>query len=162
MIEQLDVTHDVEQFNCGRESLDHFLKRFALANHNADSARTYVACRESRVIAYYSIVAGAVEHANVPRRIGMGLARHPVPVILLARLAVDGAEQRRGLGKALVKDALVKTAAAAAIVGIRALLVHAKDEEVVEWYELLGFNRSPTDSDHLFLLMKDLRAMLDE
>ena len=162
MIERFDVTHDVEQFECGRESLDHFLKRFALVNQNADSARTYVACRESRVIAYYSLAAGAVEHADVPHRIGKGLARHPVPVILLARLAVNGAEQRRGLGKALVKDALIKTAAAAAIVGIRALLVHAKDEEAREWYEFLGFELSPTNPNHLFLLMKDLRVMLAE
>ena len=94
--------------------------------------------------------------------LGKGLARHPVPVMLLARLAVDLTWQGRGLGKALVKDALLRTAAAADIAGIRALLVHAKDDEARGWYEALEFEPSPTDPYHLFLLMKDLRAMLSE
>ena len=161
-IEKLDATHDVESFACGKEPLDRFLKRFALANQSADSARTYVACRGSTVLAYYSLAAGAVEHAGAPRRVGMGLARHPIPVMLLARLAVDRTEQGRGLGKALIKDALLRTAAAADIAGIRALLVHAKDDEARAWYEALEFEPSPTDPRHLFLLMKDLRAMLSE
>ena len=159
-IEKLGATHDVEPFACGKEPLDRFLKRFALTNQNADSARTYVACRGSTVLAYYSLAAGAVEHADAPRRVGKGLARHPVPVTLLARLAVDRTEQGRGLGKALVKDALLRTAAAADIAGIRALLVHAKDDEARAWYEALEFEPSPTDPRHLFLLMKDLRAIL--
>ena len=79
-----------------------------------------------------------------------------------ARLAVDRAEQGRGLGKALVRDALLGTAAAADIAGIRALLVHAKDNEARAWYEALELEPSPTDPRHLFLLMKDLRAMLGE
>ena len=161
-IEKLDATHDVESFTCGKEPLDLFLKRFALVNQRADSARTYVACRGSTVFAYYSLAAGAVERADAPRRIGMGLARHPIPVMLLARLAVDRTEQGRGLGRALVKDALLRTAAAADIAGIRALLVHAKDDEARAWYEALEFEPSPTDPRHLFLLTKDLRAMLSE
>lgn len=161
-VEKLDATHDVESFACGKEPLDRFLKRFALANQKADSARTYVVCRGSTVLAYYSLAAGAVERAAAPRRVGKGLARHPVPVMLLARLAVDRTEQGRGLGKALVKDALLRTAAAADIAGIRALLVHAKDDGARAWYEALEFEASPTDPRHLFLLMKDLRAMLSE
>ena len=113
---------------CGKEPLDRFLKRFALANQKADSARTYVACRGLTVLAYYSLAAGAVEHADGPLRVGKGLARHPIPVMLLARLAVDLTWQGRGLQGA-VKDALLRTAAAADIAGIRALLVHAKDDE---------------------------------
>ena len=114
------------------------------------------------MLAYYSLAAGAVEHAAAPLRVGKGLARHPVPVMLLARLAIDLTRQGRGLGKALVKDALLRTAAAADIAGIRALLVHAKDDEARGWYEALEFEPSPTDPYHLFLLMKDLRAMLSE
>ena len=162
MIQKLDVVHEVKSFACGKEALDQFLKRFALVSQNADSARTYVACQGLRVIAYYSLAAGAVEHADTPQRISKGLARHPVPVMLLARLAVDEAEQGRGLGKALVKDALLRTADVAAIVGIRALLVHAKDDEARDWYEFLGFEQSPTNPYHMFLLMKDLRSMLHE
>ena len=159
---KLDATHEVDSFDCGKEPLNRFLKRFALANQKADGARTYVACRGATVLAYYSLAAGAMEHADAPLRIGRGLARHPVPVMLLARLAVDRTWQGRGLGRALVKDALLRTAAAADIAGIRALLVHAKDDEARAWYETLEFEPSPTDPYHLFLLMKDLRAMLSE
>ncbi len=161
-VEKLDETHDAAPFDCGKEPLNRFLKRFALANQRADSARTYVVCQESPVIAYYSLAAGAVEYADVPLRVGRGLARHPVPVMLLARLAVDRTWQGRGLGKALIKDALLRTATAAEVVGIRALLVHAKDEEARIWYEALDFEPSPTDPYHLFLLMKDLRALLSK
>ena len=159
-VEKLDATHNVD--SCGKEPLDRFLKRFALVNQKAESARTYVVCRESTVLAYYSLATGAVERAATPFRVGKGLSRHPVPVLLLARLAVDRNQQGGGLGKALVKDALLRTAAAADIVGIRALLVHAKDEEARAWYEALEFEPSPTDPCHLFLLMKDLREMLSK
>ena len=105
-VEILDETHEVDSFECGKQALDHFLKRFALSNQRADSARTYVVCRRSAVIAYYSLAAGAVEHAEAPDRVGKGLARHPVPVMLLARVAIDRTQQGRGIGKALIKDAL--------------------------------------------------------
>ena len=107
-VEKLDATHDVDSFACGKDPLDRFLKRFAPANQKADSARTYVACRGLTVLAYYSLAARAVEHADAPLRVGKGLARHPIPVMLLARLAVDLTWQGRGLGKALVKDALLR------------------------------------------------------
>ena len=162
-IEELNATHDVAPFECGKEPLDHFLKRFALTNQNADNARTYVACQGATVIAYYSLAVGAVEHANAPQRVGKGLAQHPIPVMVLARLAVDLTKQRQGQGKALLKDALLKTAAAADIAGIRALLVHAKDDEARAWYKAWEFEPSPMDPRHLFLLMKDLRrASLSE
>ena len=161
-IEKLDATHDIELFACGKGPLDRFPKRFARADQNAESVRTHVVCRGSTVLACYSLAAGAVDRADAPRRVGQGLARHPVPVMLLARLAVDRTEQGRGLGKALVKDALLRTAAAADIAGIRALLVHAKDDEARAWYEALEFEPSPTDPRHLFLLLKDLRAALGQ
>lgn len=156
----LDATHDVESFACGKPPLDRFLKRFALANQRAGGSQTYVACQGSTVLAYYSLAVGSVEYSDAPSRVGKGLARHSIPVMILARLAVDRAWQGRGLGKALVKDALLRTAEAADIAGIRALLVHAKDGEARAWYDALGFEPSPTDPYHLFMLMKDLRAML--
>lgn len=110
-IEKLDAAHDVEPFACGKAPLDRFLKHFALANQKADGARTCVVCRGSTVLACYSLAAGAVEHAGAPRRVGKGLARHPIPVMLLSRLAVDRTGQGRGLGKALVRDALLRIAA---------------------------------------------------
>jgi ribosomal protein S18 acetylase RimI-like enzyme len=82
--------------------------------------------------------------------------------MLLARLAIDRTQQRRGLGEALLKNALLRTAQAADIAGIRALLVHAKDDEARSWYEAFDFERSPTDPHQLFLLMKDLKALLGD
>ena len=162
-VQKLDASHEVDAFDCGKEPLDRFLQRHALVNQKAGSAQTYVVCRgEQRVAGYYSLAVGAVEHADAPGRVGKGLARHPIPVMLLARLAIDRAEQGKGLGKALLKDALLRTAQAAEIAGIRALLVHAKDDEARAWYEQFDFEPSPTDPYHLFLLMKDLRAILGE
>jgi len=89
-----------------------------------------------------------------------GLARHPVPVMILARLAVDVDHQGRGIGKALLKDALLRTAQAADIAGIRCLLVHAKDDTARQWYAGWEFESSPTDPYHLFLMLKDLKALL--
>ena len=159
-VEPLTPHHIVDSFDCGKPSLDHFLQRFALINQKTGSARTYVVCRSRRVAGYCSLVVGAVEHARAPVRIGKGLPRKPIPVMLLARLAVDVREQGRGLGRALLKDALSRTDRAAHIAGIRALLVHAKDDHARAWYEAHDFEPSPVDPYHLFLLMKDLRAIL--
>jgi len=160
-VEKLTAAHSIDGFDCGKEPLDRFLKRFALTNQKSGSAQTYVVCRgDGRVVGYYSLCVGAVEHADAPERVGKGLARHPIPVMLLARLAIDRSEQGRGLGKALLKDALLRTAQAADIASIRALLVHAKDDEARAWYASFDFEPSPTDAYHLFLLLKDLRALL--
>ena len=160
-VEKLNGTHEVDAFDCGKEPLDRFLKRHALVNQKASSAQTYVVCRDgSRVVGYYSLVVGGVEYDAAPGRVVKGLARHPVPVMLLARLAIDKSEQVQGLGKALLKDAILRTVQAADIAGIRALLVHAKDDEARAWYERFDFEPSPTDSLHLFLLLKDVRALL--
>jgi GNAT superfamily N-acetyltransferase len=159
-VEKLGSDHKVSDFDCGKEALNRFLIRFALINQNADGAQTYVVCRAQRVVGYYSLAVGAVTHAEAPARISRGLARHPIPVMLLARLAVDRSEQGRGLGRALLKDALLRTGQAADIAGIRALLVHAKDEEARAWYEQFDFEPAPTDPNQLFLLMKDLKALL--
>ena len=159
-VEALHATHELDEFDCGREPLNRFLKQFALANQRADSARTYVVCRGLLVVGYYSLTVGAVEHVDAPRRVEKGLARHPIPVMLPARLAIDMSEQGQGIGKALLKDALLRTAQAADITGIRALLIHAKDEAARSWYERFDLEASPTDASHLFLLMKDLRAQI--
>lgn len=162
-VEKLGPTHDTDAFDCGKEPLDRFLKRYALQNQKAGGAQTYVTCRGGgRVVGYYSLTVGAVQHADAPQRITRGMARHPIPIMLLARLAVDRREQGQGLGKALLKDALLRTSQAADIAGIRALLVHAKDDEARLWYhEKYNFEPSPTDPFHLFLLMKDLRVLLE-
>jgi GNAT superfamily N-acetyltransferase len=162
-IEKLNASHDLDAFDCGKEPLNRFIQRFAFTNQRAGSAQTYVVCRvKRRVVGYYSLAVGAVEPGGTPARVSKGLARHPIPVMLLARLAVDKTEQGRGIGKALVKDALLRTAQAADIAGIRALLVHAKDDEARAWYEGFDFEPGPTDPYQLFLLMKDLRALIED
>lgn len=160
-IEKLAARHDLGGFDCGKEPLNKFLQRFALTNQLANSAQTYVVCRAAKiVVGYYSLAVSAVEHAEAPQRVAKGLARQPIPVMLLARLAVDKSAQGAGLGKALLKDALLRTAQAADIAGIRALLVHAKDEEAKAWYEKFDFEPSSTDPLHLFLLMKEIKALV--
>lgn len=160
-IRRLAADHDTAAFACGKDDLDRFLKRYALLNQRANSAQTYVVCAPvGVVVAYYSLAVGSVEHGSASRRVSQGLARHPIPVMLLARLAVDRSRQGLGLGKALLKDAALRTAQAADIAGIRALLVHAKDDEARAWYERFDFESSPTDPMHLFMLLKDLKALL--
>ena len=109
---------------------------------------------------YYSLAVGQAGHEDAPRRITEGLGRYPVPLMVLARLTVRQSEQGCGWGSSLLKDALRRTAQAADIAGIRALFVHAKDEEARAFYEHFNFRPSPTDPYHLFLLMKDITRLL--
>lgn len=162
-VEAIAEFHDLSRFDCGvHESLNDWLKRFAVANEKNESARTYVVHRGGSVVGYYSISAGSVAAEESPARIAKGLARHPIPVILLARLAVDKRERGTGLGKALLKDALARIAHAADIVGARAVLVHAIDEQAKKFYEHFDFEPSPVHELQLMLLMKDLRKALEQ
>ena len=159
-VAKLSAADAVDAFDCGHPALNQFLQRYALVNQKANSAQTYVCCNDGEVVGFYSLVVGSVDPASAPSRVLKGLARHAVPVMILARLAVDVAHQRKGLGQALLKDALLRTAQAADIAGVRALLVHAKDEAARQWYESWEFEPSPTDPYHLFLMLKDLKALL--
>jgi GNAT superfamily N-acetyltransferase len=159
-VEKLTTQHEVMAFDCGRPALNQFLQRFALPAQYAGSAQTYVVCCGGRVAGYYSLVVGGVARDEAPARAAKGMPRHPIPVMILARLAVDQAEQGRGLGRALLKDALLRSAQVADIAGLRALVVHAKDEEARQWYEQFNFDPSPSDPLHLFLVMKDLKRLL--
>lgn len=163
-VRKLAATDQVDAFDCGQAALNQFLQRYALVNQKANSAQTYVCCHKDVVVGFYSLAVGSVDPEATPSRVMKGLARHPVPVMILARLAVDKEHQRKGLGlglgQALLKDALLRTAQAADIAGIRCLLVHAKDDAARQWYESWEFDPSPTDPYHLFLMLKDLKGML--
>jgi GNAT superfamily N-acetyltransferase len=161
IIEKLAAYHVRTPFDCGKPDLNQFLQRFALPSQQANSSQTYVVCRGSLIAGYYSLAVGAVAWDEAPPRTAKGLARHPIPVMILARLAVDQAEQRAGLGRALLKDSLVRTGHAADIAGVRALVVHAKDEKARQWYEQFDFDPSPSDPLHLFLVMKDLKRLIE-
>ena len=153
--------HDLSQFDCGNhESLNLWLKKYALQNQANESARTYVVHRNQVVVGYYSISAGSIARASATPRAAQGLANHPIPISLLARLAVDKTEQGTGLGKAMLKDALIRMERAADILGIRAVLVHAIDQQARAFYEKFDFEPCPDDPLHLMLLLKDLRKQL--
>lgn len=109
------------------------------------------------VVDYYSLTVGEVAYSDAPERLKKGLARHPVPIMLLARLAVSLLFQNRGLGAGLLKNAMLRTLQAADIAGIRAFVVHAKDQNARQFYEHFGFTPSPTDPLHLYLLIKEIR-----
>jgi GNAT superfamily N-acetyltransferase len=155
-IEKLRREHILDTFDCGKEDLNRFLKRQAWSNQQAHSAQTYVLAKELTVFGYYSLAAASVTHEEATDRAKKGLARHPIPVILLARLAVDMSLHGKGIGSALLKDALIRTAQAADTIGARALLVHAKDEAAKAFYEHFNFEPSASDPYHLLLIMKDL------
>jgi len=159
-VRKLAATYQVDGFDCGQAALNQFLQRYALVNQKANSAQTYVCCQGDVVVGFYSLVVGSADPQAEPSRVMKGLARHPVPVMILARLAVDKQHQGKSLGKALLKDALLRTAQAADIAGIRSLLVHAKDDVAQRWFESWEFEPSPTDSYHLFLMLKDLKNLL--
>ena len=161
-IEKLRRDHEVDGFACGREELNRFLKRYALGNQQANASQTYVARHGAEIIGFYSLVVGAVAFADAPGRLTKGLARHPVPIMLLARLAISTTWQGRRIGAYLLRDAMLRTLQAADIGGIRAFAVHAKDASARRFYEHFGFESSPTDPFHLFLLTKDLRRSFDE
>ena len=156
----LTKDHDRKTFDCGVPALYDYLKKYALQNQKKHAARTYVATRGDRIVAYYSLAYGSVSLEEAPQSVKSGLPRHPIPVILLARLAVDSTEQGSGLGAALLKDALLRTIQAAEIAGLRAMLVHAKDDSAKRFYEKFGFEPSPIDDYHLFLKLSDILASL--
>ena len=156
----LEKGHDLSAFDCGVQRLNDYLRKYALTNHQNRSARTYVALRGEQVVGYYTLAAGSVGREETPRRVAQGLGQYPVPVILLARLAVDVSEQGHGLGSGLVKDAIFRAAQAADIIGVRALLTHAKDEAARAFYANFGFEPSPVNELHLYLLMKDIQKTL--
>jgi GNAT superfamily N-acetyltransferase len=159
-IEKLHRSHAIDSFDCGREALNRFLTRYALQNQQAGASQSYVALADAEITGYYTLVVGQVDFERAPLRLTKGLARHPVPIMLLARLAIATQWQGKGLGAGLLKDSMLRTLQAAEIAGIRAFAVHAKDDQARAFYEHFDFVPSPTDPYHLFRLLKDLRGLL--
>ncbi len=159
---KLDKADPVQRFDCGVEALNVYLQRHALKNQSANGARTYVARSAGGEIAgYYSLAYGSVDVADSPERLRKGLARHPIPVMLLARLAVSLSFRGRGIGGALLLDAFLRTLQASEIAGLRAVVVDAKDESATAFYRHFHFAPfAPSRSDRLYLLISDLRKSL--
>jgi GNAT superfamily N-acetyltransferase len=161
-IEKLQRQHAVESFTCGQPELDRFLTRHALQAQQSNSSQTYLALNGAEVVGFYTLVAGQVEHIDAPPRVAKGMPRHPIGLMVLARLAVHSSMQGRGLGSGLLLDAMSRTLQVADIVGMRALAVHAKDDQAAEFYRHFGFEPSPTDPHHLFRIIKDIRSAAGE
>lgn len=153
----LTKEHDTSAFDCGKPTLNDYLIKYALQNQSGGAARTYVALRDNRVVAYYSLAPAAVQVEDAPSRVSKGQSRQPVPAILMARFAVDASQQGRGLGKAMLYDAMLRALDGSEIIGGRVFLVHAKDEDARAFYLKFGMEPSPTNPLHLFLLFKDIR-----
>jgi predicted N-acetyltransferase YhbS len=136
--------HDTDGFECGEPVLNEWLRRRALQNEASGASRTYVVCVGRKVVAYYTLSAGAVAHAHSPGRIKRNMP-DPIPVIVLGRLAVDQAFHGQGIGAGLLRDAVLRTLQAAEIAGVRAILVHAIFEGAKRFYEKFGFVESPVD-----------------
>lgn len=161
--EPLGPDHVVEGFDCGRPSLDVWLVRYARQAAAAGSARTYVTvdAQQGRVVGYHSLAAAALERESATARTIKGMPQYPIPVVLLARLAVDRSVAGRGLGAWLLRDAMIRTLMAAETIGVRAMIVHAVDQDAAAFYCRHGLERSPTDPLHLMILIKDIAAAVD-
>jgi predicted N-acetyltransferase YhbS len=153
-------TDDLANFRSGEADLDAYLHRRALANHLEGASRCFVTCRGQRVVGFYALAAAAVERRSAPGRVRRNMPE-PVPVILLSRLAVDLSERGAGLGAHLLRDAITRSVAAAELIGVRAMLVHALHDQARAFYAHFGFEPSPTDPLHMLLLIKDARAALE-
>jgi GNAT superfamily N-acetyltransferase len=151
--EKLNAAHNLSQFLCGEPELDHWLKRRALPNEESGASRTYVVCIGRQVVGYYALAAGAVAHMDAPGRVRRNMP-NPIPVMVIGRLGVDLKFQGRGIGSALLRDAVLRTVQAAEIAGIRAILVHAISESAKRFYEKMGFMPSPTNPMTLMIAVR--------
>lgn len=156
----LDKSHDLLCFDCGKQPLNTFLARHALANQANGGARTFVGLDANRVVGYYSLAVSSVLFDEAPERMAKGLARHPIPILLMARFAVDKDYQGQGIGTGLFKDALRRCLSVSKDAGVRAFMVHAKDEDARQLYMRYRMLECPSNPMHLYFLMKDLEQFL--
>ncbi len=161
-IAKLAITHDPTDFDCDSEELNNFIRLYALAGQRANISQTYVALNGVEIVGYHTLVVGDVVYAEAPQRLAKGLPRYPIPILLLARLAVDCRWQGKWLGAALVVDAMRRTLQVADIAGVRALLVHARVDTARSFYMHLGFESFPDEPFVLYRLVKDIWAMREK
>lgn len=149
----LDGGHDRTVFDCGSPALNLYLRNYALQNQKRVIVRNYVTTHKADniVVAFYSLVYGSLDQKLLPVKLVKGAGKYDIPVMLLARLAVDRREQGKGLGKALLKDAILRTMQAAEIAGLKFLLVHVKDETAARFCHQHGFEQVLGDPLKLFL-----------
>ena len=158
----LDASHHLEEFDCGKPALTNWLLRHARQAQGSGSARTFVACDGARVAGYYSLTVGQIDTLEAPERVRRGMGQYPIPLVILARLAVDLDYQGRGLGFSLLQNATHRAIAVAGHAGIRAMLTHPLDAEAEAFYRRFGFEPTPENDRQLILLLKDARRFVRE
>lgn len=155
--EPLGPQHRFDEFDCGKPALNDWLMRHARQAHGSGSAKTFVVSEGLRVVGYFSLTVGQVDSLDAPDRICKGMGQYPIPVVILARLAVNRQDQGRGIGVGMLQDAIRRTLLIAEQAGIRAMLTHPIDEEATRFYTRFGFITSPLREQQLLLLLKDAR-----
>jgi GNAT superfamily N-acetyltransferase len=156
----LDATHQLEDFDCGKAALNEWLVRHAMQAQSSGSARTCVVVEGLRVVGYFSLAVGQADAMEVPDRVRKGMGRYPIPVVILARLAVSLKDQGKGIGVGMLQEAIRRTITVADQAGVRALLTHPIDEDAARFYRRFGFESSPIREQQLLLLLKDARKLL--
>lgn len=157
--EPLTTDHFLADFDCGRDSLNVWLTSRAGKNEDTGASRTFVVCKDGAVVGYYALASAAIESRQAPGSVKRNMP-DPIPALLLARLAIDRKEQGRGLGQALLRDAMLRSLRVSKSVGVRVLLVHALDEAAAKFYRAFGFVPSPIDPLVLMIQMKTIEAAL--
>lgn len=155
--ESLAAQHRLDDFDCGKPALNDWLRRHARQAQTSGSAKTFVVAETDRVAGYFSLTVGQIDTLDAPERIRKGIGQYPVPVVILARLAVCAQDQGRGIGAGLLQDAIRRTLLIAEQAGIRAMLTHPINEEAARFYTRFGFIASPLRDRQLLLLLKDAR-----
>jgi predicted N-acetyltransferase YhbS len=158
--EPLGLQHRLEGFDCGKPALNDWLLRHARQAQGSGSAKTFVVADEDRVVGYFGLNVGQIDTMEAPERICKGMGQYPLPVVILARLAVSKHDQGRGIGFGLLQDAIRRTMLIAEQAGIRAMLTHPIDEEAAKFYTRFGFIASPLREQQLLLLLKDARKFV--
>src|SRR5262249_25680909 len=159
--EPLSDLHELDDFFSGVSSLDDWLKRRALANQVSGASRTYVVAEDRKVVGYYALASGAIAVASSVGRFRRNMP-DPIPVAVLGRLAMDRAQQGRGLGRALFRDCALRVAHAADTIGIRGIVVHAISDQAKAFYQAIGFDPSLADPMTLMVTLADIRQLIGE
>lgn len=153
----LEARHQLEHFDCGKPALNTWLFRHARQAQGSGSAKTFVVADDDRVVGYFSLTVGQVDTLEAPERIRKGMGQYPIPVVILARLAVSLQDQGRGIGFGMLQDAIRRTLLIAEQAGIRAMLTHPIDAQASAFYTRFGFIASPLSEQQLLLLLKEAR-----
>jgi GNAT superfamily N-acetyltransferase len=160
----LTKSHIRSEFDCGEELLNRFLKDYAIQNSKNNASRTYVSVKKGTdiVVGYYTLTYGTVGHEEATTKVKKHMPHYPIPVMILARLAVDKNHQQSGLGSGLLRDAILRTIQASSIAGLKAILAHAKNEKALSFYKRFDFESSPIDANHVMLTIQDIASSLNE